>query len=114
MGEEKKNHSMVKNAADKKQVEKAAKDEKFIREQELFDLSSMLSTKQGRRFLFRLVNDLCHYDKDDFNNSGSITFRSLGERNIGRIVKGGCAEADHEMWQLAEKENWLFLQSKGD
>lgn len=106
--------SLVKNTADKEQVNGAAKTEKFERKKELFDLATILATQQGRRFLYRMVNDLCHYDVDDFNHSGSITNYSLGERNIGRIIKSDCAEADYEMWQLAEKENWLFLKNKGE
>jgi len=114
MGEEKKNGSLVRNAADKKQVENAGKTEKRKREQELNDIASILSTRGGRRHMYRMVNEVCHYDADDFNHSGSITNYSLGERAVGKVVKVDCIEADFEMWHLAEKENWSFLQPKGD
>ena len=114
MIDEKKESSLVKNTADPKQVRNASKVVKRMREQELNDILSVLSTKEGRRFMYRLVNEICHYDSDDFNNSGSITFRSLGERNIGRIIKGDSIEASHDLWQKSEKENWLFLQTQGE
>jgi len=104
--------SLVKNAADEQQVKKAKQKEKTWRDRQLDDLYSILSTPQGRRFIYRLINDLCHYDKDDFNNSGSITFKSLGERNIGRIIKSDCCESSLKLYQLAEKENWNFLQGE--
>ncbi len=110
---EEKNQTLVKNVADKEQVEKSAKTEKLKREQHLFDVASILATRQGRRDKYYTVNILCHYDANDFNHSGSITNYSLGERAVGKAIKEDCIEADFEMWQLAEKENWPYLQNKG-
>lgn len=112
--DKKKNYSLVKNAADEKQVERARKTQKLKREQHLHDLFVILSTREGRRVLFWIVNGLCHYDADDFNNSGSVTYYNLGERNIGRNLKSDCIEASYELWQLAERENWEFLKTQGD
>jgi len=103
---------LVKNVADKEQVNNAGNKEVDARERELNDIAMVMSTLEGRRFLYRLVNYLCHYDSDDFNHSGSITYKSLGERNIGRLVKSDCIETSIEQYQLLEKENWDFL--KGD
>ena len=114
MVQEKKDQALVKNVADPKQIEKAKKTEKLERERELFDIASILATKQGRRFLYRMVNVVCHYDTNDFNHSGSITNYSLGERAVGKVIKEDCIEADFDMWHLAEKENWIFLQTKGE
>ena len=109
----KKEGALVKNAASEKQVKRASEKEKFRRENELKDLVFVLSHIEGRRFVYRLVNELCHYDADDFNNSGSITFRSLGERNIGRLIKSDCCEASLNLYQKAEQENWKFI-TQGD
>ena len=106
--------SLVMNAADKGQVEKASKTEKLRREQRLRDVASILQTKEGRRDKYYTVNILCHYDANDFNHSGSVTNYSLGERAVGKAIKEDCIEADFEMWQLAEKENWPYLQTKGE
>jgi len=104
--------ALVKNTADAKQVKNAGNKEVDARERELNDIAMVMSTREGRRFLFRLVNVLCHYDSDDFNHSGSITYRNLGERNIGRLVKSDCIEASIEQYQLLEKENWEFLKGE--
>ena len=106
----KKDKALVKNAADSQQVNNAAKKLKFQRENELKDLLAILETREGRRFLFRMVNVECHYDTNDFNTSGSVTYYSLGERNIGKVIKNDCIEASLELWQLAEKENWEYYK----
>lgn len=102
----------VRNTADKDQVNKARDKVKTKRDREIDDIHFILSHQQGRRFIYRLINDLCHYDADDFNNSGSITFRSLGERNIGRVIKGDCFQASLNNYQLAEKENWKHYKQE--
>ena len=104
-----KKDALVGNAADPEQVRKAASKEDRKRHDELNDLRVVLNSKEGRRFLFRLVNELCHYDTNDFNNSGSLTYFNLGERNIGRVVKSDAIEASLEAFQLMEKENWSYL-----
>lgn len=104
--------SLVKNVSDAQQIHNANKKEKLRREKELNDLNFVMSSVEGRRLLDRIINKLCHYDSDDFNNSGSITFRNLGERNIGRILKSDCCESSHELYQLLEKENWEFLKGE--
>ena len=108
-----KKKSLVRNAADPEQVKKAAKKEERERFEELNDLRVVMNSREGRRFLFRLINRICHYDTNDFNNSGSITYHSLGERNIGRVVKSDAIEASYEAFQLMERENWDFL-NKGE
>jgi len=102
--------STVKNAADPRQVEDGAQREKRLRERELEDISSVMNTAQGRRFIWRLINVLCHYDSNDAQPSGSLTYFSLGERNVGRVVKSDAYESSHESFQLMERENWALLQ----
>jgi hypothetical protein len=102
--------SAVKNAADPRQVEEGAQREKRDRERELEDMAVVMSTMHGRRFLWRVINGLCHYDTNDAQHSGSFTYFSLGERNIGRIVKADAYLASHEKYQLMERENWALLQ----
>lgn len=104
--------SVVKNAADPKQVKDGADKETRGRERELEDIEVVMSTIQGRRFMWRLINGLCHYDRNDAQPSGSLTYFSLGEREVGRIVKSDVYEASVEKFQLMERENWALL--KGD
>ena len=104
--------SVVRNAADPKQVREGADKANRTSERDLDDVAVVMNTIQGRRFMWRLINDLCHYDSNDAQPSGSLTYFSLGERNVGRVVKSDAYEASHQSYQLMERENWALL--KGD
>ena len=85
------------NTTDTKQIKEAGRKEKEARRQELDDVKSLMQTKAGRRFIFRLINNICHYDTISAQNSGSLTYMCEGERNVGRIVKA-------EVFEVALKE----------
>ena len=107
-----KKDSVVKNLSDPKQVKEGAKTDKARRSRELTDLYNTLLTVSGRRLMFRIVNEICHYDSDSAAPSGSWTYYNLGEQNIGRQIKSDCIEASIELWQKAEQENWEFLKKE--
>lgn len=110
-----KKEAFVKNAADPKQVKNGKRKEEDLRFNQLNDIKVVMSTKEGRRFMYRLINEICHYDSNDFNNSGSITYHNLGERNVGRQVKSDVIESCFKEFQKMEEENWPFLiEQKGD
>ena len=95
---------LVKNVADEGQVKEASNRAKIGRDMELDDLRVVLSTDNGRRFIWRLINEVCHYDTLSAEHSGSMTYMREGERNVGRIVKADCYDAAFETYQLMEKE----------
>jgi len=103
---------LIKNVADRKQVKEGSKKENRRRQRELDDLYNVMSTSSGRRLMYRIINELCHYDADDAMPSGSFTYKSLGERNIGRILKSDCIESSIELYQKSEQENWEFLNKE--
>lgn len=72
--------------------------------QELADVQSVMSTDAGARFIYRLINDICAYDRLLAQNSGSMTYFDLGERNIGRIIKGEVYRVALERYQAIERE----------
>lgn len=72
--------------------------------QELADVQSVMSTDAGARFIYRLINDICAYDRILAQNSGSMTYFDLGERNIGRIIKGEVYQVALERYQAIERE----------
>lgn len=96
--------ALVKNCADPQQVREAEAKVKWNRETELVDIKFLLSTPQGRRFIWRLINVICHYDAVSANNSGSMTYLLEGERSVGKLIKADCYEADLEAYHLMEKE----------
>lgn len=105
------NRALVKNAADEKQVKAAGDKEKRGREQELNDVRALMTSREGRRFMYRLINHLCHFDAISATQSGSWTYFQDGERNIGRLIKSDIYEASIDAFHLMEKENFNL---KGD
>lgn len=112
--EPRKERVLVRNAADRKQVKKASKEEELLREEQIADIKFLLTLPEFRRFAFRYINIECHYDTCGFIPSGSELYYDTGERNIGRLMKGECCEADLALYQQAEKENWKQIQEQGE
>ncbi len=95
-------NSQVKNAADPTQVKKAGDKDKRGRERELNDVRLVLSSPQGRRFLFRYL-ETC--DRISAEHSGSWTYFKEGERNIALKIKADIVEADPEALLTMMLEN---------
>lgn len=74
------------------------------RQGELADIKTVMSTVEGRRLLFRIINKLCHYDESSAVDSGSYTYMREGEREIGCILKGDIYEGAFEEYQQSERE----------
>jgi hypothetical protein len=84
--------SFVRNAADKKQVKAAGQKEKFGREQELKDIASVLSTIEGRRFIWRYLG-ITGIDKVSFTGDVNWAVFYEGQRNVGLALKTDIMEA---------------------
>jgi hypothetical protein len=74
------------------------------RQGELADIKAVMSTIEGRRLLFRIINKLCHYDENSAMSSGSDTYFREGEREIGCILKGDVYEGAFNEYQQSERE----------
>jgi hypothetical protein len=99
--------AFVGNASDPKQVKAAKSKEVSKRDQELDDVIHVLSSVQGRRFLWRVLG-LCHVFKTSFTGN-STTFFNEGKRDIGLRILGDINEASPEsylaMMQESKKES---------
>jgi hypothetical protein len=95
--------TLVKNAADEKQV----KDAKFTveerRRQELNDLRFVLSTRQGRRALWRLMA-FCKAFASIWDSSAKIHYNA-GKQDVGHYLIGEVEAADQEAFFLMMKES---------
>ena len=76
--------------ADKEKVRKKGLDERLIRRTELSDVASILSTKSGRRFFWRLLSE-CGIFKSSFTGNNT-TYYLEGMRKIGLIFLGDSQE----------------------
>ncbi len=98
---------LVKNVADVKQVKNAENRILNGRDREMNDLRSVLSTREGRRFIWRYLG-ICGLMSETFTgNSG--TFHAEGKRSIGVMLNREIAEADADAYILMMKEAQLGL-----
>lgn len=97
--------AVVKNAADPKQVKNSKKMQKHLRNKELDDLRFLLSTPQGRRYLWRHL-DWCGLYRSPEDSRGDVTQRNIGAQNVARKVLAEIVEADPRSWLLMQQENY--------
>lgn len=95
----------VGNCADMRQVKEGGRKEKERRRQEIKDIKAIMAISEGRRFFWRLINEICHYDTISAQHSGSMTYLLEGERNVGRLVKADIYEANIDAYHLMEREH---------
>ena len=93
----------VENAADENQVKSAAKKERIEEIRRLDDVREVLSTRGGRRFLWRYLG-LCHMYSSSFTGDPITTAFKEGERNVGLKIQADINEADPEKILLMMKE----------
>jgi hypothetical protein len=93
----------VKNAADKEQVKEAGRKERFIREQEIRDLQTILSMKEGRRFVWRLMSH-CKAFHSIWEPSAKIHYNA-GQQDVGHFVMAEVTAASEDALLLMMKES---------
>lgn len=93
----------VKNAADPDQVKDAAARDKRVRDRELNDLRGVLSSREGRRLMWRIM-EKCRSFESIFEASAKIYYNS-GRQDVGHYLMAEIAEADEEKLFLMMKEN---------
>lgn len=87
---------LVKNASNEDQINSAKTKVKLGRDRELDDLRFILSTDQGRRFVWRVLSR-CGVFKISFTGS-SQTFFNEGERSIGLYLLNEVMDADPDSY----------------
>ena len=94
--------SLVKNAADHKQVKEATKKEKSKRHCELKDLALVLREPYGRRVLWRLLSK-CQTFGSIWEPSAKIHYNA-GQQDLGHFIMAEIEEADQDALFLMMKE----------
>lgn len=85
----------VRNAADKEQVEKASKQLKSEQELAIDDLKALLLLPQGKRFIWRQLEN-CQIFKLSYTGVAESTNFNEGQRNIGLKLLHDCLKAAPE------------------
>ena len=94
---------LVKNAADKDQVKTAKKKEKSREENDKMDIQHILSSINGRRFLWGILQ-FCGVFETSFNQNTNQTMFNEGQRNVGLRLLSKIQEADAAAYITMVKE----------
>lgn len=95
---------LVKNASDEGQIRNAQQKEKLVFERKLNDLKFILSTEQGRRFIWDLLSR-CGIFKESADASGSWTYYKEGRRSVGLSILTEVVEADPDSYLKMMKDS---------
>lgn len=95
--------AFVKNAADPAQVADGKKKESLSRRDELDDIRFILSTKNGRRVLWRLLTH-CNVFGSVWHPSALIHHNS-GRQDVGHFIMAEITEASPDAFLTMMKEN---------
>lgn len=90
MAEEKK--ALVGNAGDEQQVASAVGKERRIRTRELMDVRTVLATEEGRRFVWRVLEE-CKVFRTVKASDDSTTNYNAGKQDVGHFVMDEMLEA---------------------
>lgn len=100
-----KTEAYVKNATDEKQISKARGQQKMDRDRELDDIKELMSLNSGRRFIWRLLCQ-CKTFGSVRCPSGSDTYYSAGQQDIGHFLLSELAQADEMILGKLMMENY--------
>ena len=94
---------LVKNAADPGQVKEAKQKELRGREREVNDVRSILNTREGRRFMWKMLGH-CRVFESIWHGSAQIHYNA-GMQDVGHFILAEITEASPEAYLLMMKEN---------
>ena len=94
---------IVTNAGSERQVKEAEQKERLSLDQNKIDLGAMLSTKPGRRVVWRIL-EKCKVFETIWENSARIHYNA-GQQDLGHWLMGEVAEAGEDYLFLMMKEN---------
>ncbi|HEB12601.1 MAG TPA: hypothetical protein ENI11_02880 [Actinobacteria bacterium] len=86
------------------QVKEQKISKKLVRDQELADLKHLLSTPNGRRFIWRMMIWCGVFDINFYPDQDNLTNFKLGMRNIGLMLIDECDSADPSAYILMQQE----------
>ena len=91
------------NAADLDAIKKKGKQDKFNNNQELLDMRFILSTQQGRRFVWKNLTRAGIFQTSFTGNS--TTFFNEGKRDIGLKMLADVMEASPDSYVAMIRES---------
>lgn len=101
--EPKERRALVGNADDPAQVEDGRRREQMVRNRQLNDLRVVMSMKEGRRFLWRLM-DQCKLFATPIAHDARYTDYNIGKGEIGRFLLSECQQSTPDGLLLMQRE----------
>jgi hypothetical protein len=95
--------ALVANAGDRQQLARATKIEKVAGQQDRQDFTVVVSTKEGRRWVWRMLG-VCRVFESVYHPSALIHYQA-GQQDIGHRIQGEMVRDHSEMYFLMIKEN---------
>lgn len=93
------------NAGNQKSVKAAEKRERRTRQQELADLTYVLSTSKGRRLIWRLMETCGVHEISYVRGDTHHTAFLEGQRNVGNKLLADVMDCEASLYQLMREEN---------
>lgn len=93
---------LVQNAADESQVAKATKHEKNDENRFREDMQTVLSSKQGRRILWRLIEECRVFES--IYDPGNRVYYLAGRRDVGAMVMSWITNTSEDALIMMMKE----------
>lgn len=94
----------VQNTSDRKQVEDGARKVRAFEGAHKRDLAAVLSTVEGRRVWFRMMEEVAGLYTEDFDPNPYVAAFNQGVRRVGIIMRREAAELDPNVLVVMEKE----------
>ena len=96
--------ALVRNAADKKQIEKAGKQQRLERQRELDYVRAVVATPAGRAFMWNLLA-YCRTFSSVFDPEATSMAFKTGRQDVGHFVMAEISEADPDKFLLMMQES---------
>jgi hypothetical protein len=102
---------LVQNAANEKQLKTAEVRGRLARDRELNEMRAILATKEGRRWVWRLMGR-CKVFSSVYEQSARIHYNS-GQQDIGHYIMAEVMEADPDKFILMGQEHQQEMKQQG-
>lgn len=98
------------NAANKIDVQVKGRRVKARRQREMNDLRQVLSTPEGRRFLWRLMSECGAFASVVRSGLDSSVFYLSGKQDVGHFIQAEVIEANEGAYLTMQKESWANVR----
>lgn len=92
------------NAGDRRQVEEAGRKERAALNARASDLKTVLDLVEGRRLLYRIMEELCGVHTEDFDPNPQVSAYNQGVRKLGVMIRREIKGLDPAYLPTMEKD----------